>query len=86
MLFIPVMAKHSLLQSSASHYPSAQLLLSMLKTDVLLNIYVETMIYFFQDSLMNRKLSICFFVICLYCITINVFNITFDQFNTSLAK
>jgi len=31
------------------------LLLSMLKTVVLLNIFVETMILFFQNSLMNGR-------------------------------
>ncbi len=49
----------------------------MLKTDVLSNIFVETMINIFQDSLMNRKL---------FCNIINVFFLcaTFDQFNAFL--
>ncbi len=57
----------------------------MFKTVVLLRIFVETEIYFiFQDSLMNRKFKRTAFKIEIY--GINVFTVTFDQFNASLLK
>ncbi len=55
------------------------LLLSMLKTVVLLNIFVEIMIHLFQDYLMNGKFKWKF------CNIINVFTVTSDQFNASLV-
>ncbi len=53
MSFIPVMAKLEFLQSSVSHDHSENiliclLLLSMLKTIVLLNMFVENVIHFFR--------------------------------------
>ncbi len=50
------------------------LLLSMLKTVVLLNMSVETVRHFFQDSLMSRMLTNL-------CNKINAVTVTFDQFN-----
>ncbi len=55
----------------------------MQKTDVLLNISVETMIHFYQDSLMNRKLKKN---IDLKWKCINIFTVTLDQFNASLLN
>ncbi len=54
----------------------------MLKTDVLCNNFLggkHYTVYFFPDSLMKRKKT---FEICI----INVFTVTFDQFNASLQK
>ncbi len=63
-------------------------LLSMLKTVVLLNIFVEIVIHFiFQDSLMNRKFKrTVFFEIEIVCNIVNVFTITFNQLNASLLN
>ncbi len=51
----------------------------MLKTDVVLNIFVKTD-SFFQDSLINKKVKKLFS----FCNNVNVFTVTFDQLNTSL--
>ncbi len=51
----------------------------------MLNISVET-VYFFQDSLMNKKFKwTAFFQIELFY-NINVITVTFDQYNASLLK
>ncbi len=56
----------------------------MLKTVVLHNIFVETVMYFiFLDSQMNRQ---HLFEIEIFCNIINVFTVTFDQFNASLMN
>ncbi len=54
------------------------LLLSILKTVVLLNIFVKTVI-FFKDSLINRNIKIIAGILFM-----QVFIITFDQFNASM--
>ncbi len=58
----------------------------MLKTVVLLNIFVEIVIHFiFQDSQMNRKFKrTALFEIDIFCNIINGFIVTFGQFNASL--
>ncbi len=57
----------------------------MLKTVVLLNIFMETMITFFKDSLMNTKLKgTHFFFIKTFC---NIINIkTFDLTDPNLLN
>ncbi len=57
-------------------------LLSMLKIVVLLNIFVETLIYTFQDYLMKKKQH--FFERETFCYIVNVF--TFNQFNAFLLN
>ncbi len=51
--------------------------LSEFKTVVLLNIFAESMIIFFQESLMNRKLNVFD--------TLNVFTVTIDRSITSIT-
>ncbi len=52
----------------------------MLKTVVMFNVFVETVIHFFQDSLLNRKFKEQnWFQIELFCKIINAFIVTFDQ-------
>ncbi len=61
----------------------------MLKTDVLLNIFVENVIFFFflLDSLMNGKHKRTTFIWNdIFCNIINVFTVTFEQFNASLLN
>ncbi len=61
----------------------------MLKTVVLHNIFMETVILFiFQDFLINRKCSKeqHLFEIEILCNIINLFSVTFDQFNESLIN
>ncbi len=60
------------------------LLLSMLKTVVLLHIFMETVILVFKDSFINRMLKSTAFI-C-FCNIINVCTDTFDQFNASLQN
>ncbi len=56
------------------------LLLAMLKTVMLLNVFVEIMSFFInQDALINRKFKQKPFVHTY----VNVFTVTFDQFNLS---
>ncbi len=55
----------------------------MYQTVVLLNILVETVMHFFQDSLMNKKFKRTAFI---FCNIINVFTITFETFNVSLLN
>ncbi len=62
-------------------------LLLVLKTVVLLNIFVETVTLFFRVFLMNRSSKEQhLFEIEIFCNNINVFTDTFDQFNASLMK
>ncbi len=60
----------------------------MLKTVVLPNIFVETVIHFiFQDSQMNRKFKrTALFEIEIFSNIRNLFTVTFDQFNASLMN
>ncbi len=60
----------------------------MLKTVVLHNIFVETVIYFiFQDSQMNRiSKEPHLFEIEIFGQIINVFTVTFDKFYASLLN
>ncbi len=51
---------------------------------VLLNIFVETVIHLFQDPLINKK--IIYFIRNIFCGIINVFSVTFDQFNVLLLN
>ncbi len=55
---------------------------------MLLHIFVETMMHFYsQDSLMNRKFKRPhLFEIEIFCNIINVFTVTFDQFDASLLN
>ncbi len=69
MQFIPVLATLT--------FAAQETLLSIFKTVALLNILVETMIIFFQDSFMVQKN-------CFFRINVNVFTVTFNQFNASL--
>ncbi len=55
----------------------------MLKSVVLLNIFVETTIYFFQAFLLNRK---HLFERETFYNIINTFTVTFDQINASLLN
>jgi len=58
----------------------------MLKTDVLLNIFVNTVIYFFQDSLNPTEFNRTAFKKRKkkkYSVKKKVFTVTFDQFNVS---
>ncbi len=61
------------------------LLLSMLKTVLLINIFIEAMIVFFQDSLINRKFKR---TACIWNgnIVYKVFTDMYDQFNAYLLK
>ncbi len=59
------------------------LLLSVLKTVVLPNFFVET--NFFQDSSINKELK-SNYLIDIFCNIINVFTVTFDQLNVSLLN
>jgi len=52
----------------------------MLRTVLLLNIFREILILFFQDSLMSRTA----FKIEIFCFIIKVFTVTLDQFNVAL--
>ncbi len=59
----------------------------MLKTVVLTNIFVETVIHFiFQDSQMNSSKEQHLFEIEISCNIINVLTVSFDQFNVSLMN
>ncbi len=61
----------------------------MLKIVVLLNISVETVMHFiFQDSQMNGNISKeqHLFETEIFCNIINVFTVTFHQFNASLMN
>ncbi len=65
-----------------------QFLLSMLKTVVLFSIFGETVIHVFQDSLVNKKLTLNNII---YLFETEIFwnihvSVTFDQFNASLLK
>ncbi len=51
---------------------------------VLLNIFVETVIHLFQDPLINKKNI--YFIRNIFCGIINVFSVTFDQFNVLLLN
>ncbi len=51
-------------------------LLSMLKPVGMLNIFVKTVLHFFQVSLMKRKLKTE-----INCNIVNVFTVTFNEFN-----
>jgi len=51
---------------------------------MLLNIFVETLISIFQDSLVNRKFRRSAFIV--FYNIINIFTVTFDQFNVSLPN
>ncbi len=82
----------SLLQSSVSHDPSNMLLkkhfrlLSMLKTVVLLHIFVETLMHFCQDySWSEYENEVCNCENIFFEIN-PLSTVTFDQFNTSLLK
>jgi len=61
------------------------ILFPVLKTVVLLNIFVETMIQFFLEFLMNRKLIRTSSLRQIFFSSINVL-LTFDQFNASLLN
>jgi len=62
----------------------ALLLLSMLKTDLLLNIFADTV---FQDYLLNKNSNYWhLFEIHIFCKTINTLILTFDQINASLLN
>ncbi len=61
-------------------------LLSMLKTVVLPNIFVETVIQDLQDLQKNRKFKRNLFEIEIFWNIINVFTVAFDQFNASLMN
>ncbi len=71
-----------LLFSSVSYDPSNQILCSMFKTAVLLNIFVETVINFNLDSLINRTFlktqfwlfEIFRYIICRYTVFFNAVN------------
>ncbi len=60
----------------------------MLRTVVLPNVFVETVIRFiFQDTLMNENFKgQHLFEIEIFCNFINLFNLIFDQFNASLLN
>ncbi len=83
-------------QSSVSRDPSEiilifwfavqETLLSMLKTAVLLNIFVETQIFFKILWWIEISKDQHCFVIRIFCNIIIVFNVTFDQFNASLLN
>jgi len=47
------------------------LLLSMLKTVVLLNIFVETKIKKMSDSLMKKKIAAFILIFCIFTVTFN---------------
>ncbi len=57
----------------------------MLKTVVTLNIFEETVIHFFQDSLINKRTKEQHLFGILFRI-INVLTVTFDQLNASLLN
>ncbi len=61
------------------------LFVSMLKTVVLLNIFVETMIHLFQKENRNVKKQLILDRNIL-CDVISVFTFTFDQLSASLMK
>ncbi len=51
-----------------------------------MSILVKTKIKKIQDSSMNGKLKKTFFQLLHFCIDINVFTVTFDQFNVPLLN
>ncbi len=64
-------------------FAAQETFLSMLKSVVLLHIFVETTIYFFQAFLLNRK---HLFERETFYNIINTFTVTFDQINASLLN
>ncbi len=58
----------------------------MLKTIVLLNIFVETTYFFVQDTLMKVQKNNTYLKYKSFCNIINVFTVTFGHFTTSLLN
>ncbi len=58
----------------------------MLKTVVLTNIFVETDLFFRIHRWIESSKEQHFFKIEIFCYIINVFTVTFDQFNASLIN
>ncbi len=90
----------SLLQSSVLHDPSEIILIGwfVAKETIIIiinvenivgcNIFVETVIHFFQTFVMNRMFYFYFYLfeMEIFCNIIHAFTVTIDQFNASFLK